>query len=272
MMRFAALILFLCATGSLLPVQPCAAVVKEEFTSYTQRIGKTLIHFDMIPIEGGRFVYSIDGKSVTLTVKRFWIAKSECTWDELDTWLVPPRDMTAEQRLDYFKTHPSHTRPFDLPPDFGRSGYPAVKITAHMAQTYCKFLSNITGRKYRLPTAVEWEFACRAGANQPNAAALKDHAWFADNSDETTQPVMKKNPNAFGLHDILGNVAEWCTTLDGKPDALRGGSYLTKAPDLHCGLREPFHPDWQLTDPKDPKDKWWLSDAPFAGFRVVREE
>jgi hypothetical protein len=71
---------------------------------------------------------------------------------------------------------------------------------------------------------------------------------------------------------MLGNLGEWCFTTDGKPAVLRGGSFLTKANDLHCDHRTPSDPDWQLKDPNDPKSKWWLSDGPFVGFRVIREE
>ena len=71
---------------------------------------------------------------------------------------------------------------------------------------------------------------------------------------------------------MLGNLGEWCTTLDGNPPILRGGSYLTKANELTCGLRIPSAPEWQERDPALPKSKWWLSDGPFAGFRIVREE
>ncbi len=73
------------------------------------------------------------------------------------------------------------------------------------------------------------------------------------------------------MHDILGNVAEWVTGRDGAPVAM-GGSYDDDAKDVTIGSRKFPKPEWNATDPQNPKSKWWLSDAPFIGFRVVCEE
>jgi formylglycine-generating enzyme required for sulfatase activity len=132
-----------------------------------------------------------------------------------------------------------------------------------------------------LPTEEEWEYACRAGATTAffwgaDAAQAKVYGWFADNSAdssgrETTHPVGKLKPNKFGLFDIVGNVGEWCQKSDPKGmGVIRGGSFNDKAFCLRCAARNIEAEDWNDLDPNTPQSIWWLSDADFVGFRIVR--
>ncbi len=66
------------------------------------------------------------------------------------------------------------------------------------------------GYVYTLPTEAQWEYACRAGTSTPHAGDLDALAWYSPNSGNTTHPVATKQPNAWGLYDMNGNVSQWC--------------------------------------------------------------
>jgi formylglycine-generating enzyme required for sulfatase activity len=92
---------------------------------------------------------------------------------------------------------------------------PANNISWYDAHEYVKWLSSLTGQHYRLLTEAEWEYAARAGSTTPYSFEgnlqwqLGENAWYGPNSGGNTNPVGEKKPNAFGLHDMYGNVAEW---------------------------------------------------------------
>jgi formylglycine-generating enzyme required for sulfatase activity len=98
--------------------------------------------------------------------------------------------------------------------------YPADRIAWGDAVRFCEKLSQVReearpGRVYRLPTEAEWEYACRAGSTTAfsfgsDPKLLEQFGWFADNSGQTTHPVGERQPNAWGLYDMHGNVSEWC--------------------------------------------------------------
>jgi formylglycine-generating enzyme required for sulfatase activity len=152
---------------------------------------------------------------------------------------------------------------------------PVTSVSWKEAQEFCLKLSQKEGATYRLPTEAEWEYACRAGvADLPaGRVEVRATAWYADNSEETAHPVGRKRPNAWHLHDMLGNVAEW--TLDvygpyprveqdenptgpaaGLMKVVRGGSWRGFLPALRCAARTGTPESYQL---------------PHVGLRVVRE-
>src|SRR5262249_36634226 len=130
-------------------------------------------------------------------------------------WAEPkPRPFTPSELAADAVTKPS-TPYVDETYGYGRDGYPVLCITHHAAMEYCRWLSARTGKLYRLPTEAEWEWACRAGTTTAysfgdDPGKLDEHAWFDKNSGDTPHKVGTKKPNPWGLHDMHGNIAEWC--------------------------------------------------------------
>ena len=87
---------------------------------------------------------------------------------------------------------------------------PVEGVSWEDAQKFCEAMNGKKdGYRYRLPTEAEWEYAARAGNSSCRYGPLADVAWSRDNSGGKSHPVGEKKPNAFGLHDTLGNVWEW---------------------------------------------------------------
>jgi formylglycine-generating enzyme required for sulfatase activity len=249
-----------------------------------------------------------EGPQHPVTIRPFWMGKTEVTWAEYDLhWQASPGDkkqqIAAEKRGAGTKELDALSRP--TPPyadetfGYGREGMPVISMTHHAAMDYCRWLSQKTGKDYRLPTEAEWEWACRAGSKTAYAfgddpRALGDYAWFADNSEDAPHKVATKKPNAWGLYDMEGNVAEWCLdqyrkdsyatfpldkptlepvllpTSNRYPHVVRGGSWADKAPGLRCAARRASEKSWNVKDPQIPRSIWWLTDGDFIGFRIVR--
>jgi formylglycine-generating enzyme required for sulfatase activity len=116
-------------------------------------------------------------------------------------------ELTQAQWEAVMGYNPSHVKGPDLPVD---------QVSWKQAVAFTRRLNEWAGGEYfRLPTEAEWEYACRAGATTPWAFGadeerLAAHAWYGDNAGGGPHPVGQKQPNPWGLHDMHGNVWEWC--------------------------------------------------------------
>ncbi len=229
------------------------------------------VKVQMLPVPGGTI--KIGTKAVL--VKPFYMARTETPWEAFDVFIAsgapsPSYDQTVFPADAIARPSKSYILP-DL--GWGHNGYPAINLSFTTTEMCCRWLASATGKKYRLPTEAEWEFACRAGAQgviKMDKAQLEKTAWYAGNSETVTHPVGKKLPNKYGLYDMYGNVGEWATDLEGKP-ILCGGTFLDEPSGISPTKRQRWTPKWQETDPQFPKSRWWLADGKFVGFRFVCE-
>ena len=206
--------------------------------------------------DGIELVYVEGIKNDSLTIEGFYIGKFEVTQDQ---W----------QKI--MGNNPSDFK--------GAGNLPVESINWHDVQDYITRLNSATGKNYRLPTDVEWEFAasggtaekfCQGGCDYSGGNDLDKIAWYKSNSGERTQQVGTKAPNELGIHDMTGNVWEWCGNViifnrppdaDGNPQpsieriATRGGSWGSDVPRrLHVANRSGDAPEYK---------------SHYIGFRVV---
>jgi formylglycine-generating enzyme len=226
----------------------------------------------MVPIPSGTFMmgssdYSIDEKPQhRVTVRSYYMGKYP---------------VTQKEYREIMGTNPSN---------FKGDYLPVEQVSWYDAVNYCNRLSlkegltpayTVNGTKvtwnynadgYRLPTEAEWEYACRARTTTPYyiGDSVANAAWYSDNSDGRTHPVGEKQANAWGLHDMLGNVFEWCWDwkksypIDTQPDqkddpsngrVVRGGCWEYSAQSLRFTIRTGH----------DPSVRWATN-----GFRIAR--
>lgn len=247
--------------------QAAPATAAAPASAYREAIPGTLVSFEMVPVPGG--TVTLDGKAIT--VAPFHIGRTEVTWDMYDVFtlrLDAGQDRAAADAI----TRPS--QPYGAPDHgWGHAGFPAISIAPGAAQAFADFVSKTTGKAYRLPTEAEWTLAARLSAgNGPFAPARRDTlAWHRGNASARTHPAGTRAADALGLFDLFGNAAEWVSTADGS-FVTRGGSFRDSADRVGPDARAVQDDSWNERDPQLPKSRWWLSDGPFVGFRLVRTQ
>jgi formylglycine-generating enzyme required for sulfatase activity/mono/diheme cytochrome c family protein len=286
-----------------------------EMKAYKIAITGSEVSFEMVPIPGGEYEMGSpegehgrkpdEGPRHKVKIDPFWMGKLEVTWPEYELFMFPEEEKKKRMMR---KSEPSlhaladavsrPTTPYvEMSFGMGKDGYPAISMTQHAANTYCKWLSAKLSQFYRLPTEAEWEYACRAGTTTAysfgdDVSKLGEYAWYSDNSDFKYQKVGKKKPNPWGLYDMHGNVLEWCldqyspdtykkfegATADNPwvratepyPHSARGGSWDDGPEALRSAARRGSSRQWKQQDPQLPKSIWYHTDAQFLGFRIIR--
>lgn len=310
--------------------------VVNEFKNFTEKIPSSPVSFEMVAITGGTFKMGSpedepfrkadEGPVREVEISPFFMAETEVTWDEYLAFYVQTSvegrstdteglrsEISAGSSADAIS---GATPPYGQPDQgWGMGQRPAISFSYHAAETYCKWLSKVTGKNYRLPTEAEWEYACRAGTSGPyffegdprkfeksgfrarisknDTAVINSYVVYAGNSPTKTQTPDFVKPNPFGIRNMLGNVAEFCSDWY-QPDAyskypegivrdpkgpeageehvVRGGTFMNPAGSLRSAARDYTRTEaWLKTDPQMPKSIWWYSDCFSVGFRVVCE-
>lgn len=219
-----------------------------EFENFVEMIPGTRISFEMVALPGGTFEMgspdneplrnSDEGPVRELTLSRFWMAKTEVTWDEYMAFF---RATSSQGRMEGQAVNQSGTDaisgatpPWGAPDQgWGKGARPAITMSWHAANVYCQWLSQVTGKKYRLPTEAEWEYACRGGTKSPyffegdpkkftsegflkrlkgpDTSFIASSVVYTENSSSKTEEPSFVKPNPFGLLNMSGNVYEFCS-------------------------------------------------------------
>jgi sulfatase modifying factor 1 len=199
---------------------------------YVQRVMLTDVSFRMVYVPAGtlrREGSSVQSGDVSaeVHVSAFWMGETEVTHELWDTFQYswtrrppwPPEVVAAD--LDRLRAaqevEPASYGYFGPPGEASRRDQraPALAVTRHGAREFCRWLTACTGRLYRLPSEIEWEYAARAGTATKyfwgdDASRLAEFAWFGEGDEVVyAHPVAQKQPNPWGLYDVYGNAGEW---------------------------------------------------------------
>jgi formylglycine-generating enzyme required for sulfatase activity len=263
--RLSAAALVLAATPAFVLFVAAQSAPPASAQAYRETIAGTVVSFEMVPVPAG--TVTVDGKSIA--VKAFLIGRTEVTWDMYDVFAL---GLDAQKGASSADAVARPSQPYGAPDyGWGHAGYPVISVAKPAAQAFAEWLSAKTGKKYRLPTEAEWAHAATlATGGKPVADRIDGLAWHRGNANERTHPVAAKTADSFGLFDLFGNAAEWVTTED-DTSVTRGGSFRDTRDSLGPATRAVQDETWNARDPQLPKSRWWLSDGPFVGFRLVRE-
>lgn len=225
-----------------------------------------------VPIPAGEFLMGCEtGRDDERPVHRVFVDAFE-----MAVFQVRNRDWAAFMEATGHSPPPHWNEP-----DFSDSGMPVVAVTGFDAEKYCRWLTGVTGRRYRLPTEAEWERAARGGREgllypwgntPPHEFAEYRERW--EREVRGPLPVGRGTANPYGIFDIGENVHEWCADFydahfyavsparnpagpaRGERRASRGGSWRHHVKVSRCAARSSIPPEFQYAD---------------YGFRVVRD-
>lgn len=232
------------------PYAEAATVTK--FENYTETVPGTVCAINMLAIPGGTFEIgspesepfrkSDEGPVRKVTVSDFFMSEVEVTWTQYWAFFLEtqspgrtsPSKIYANNTREDIDAVSGPTPPYGAPDQgWGRGDRPAITMTHYGAETFCQWLSLKTGRKYRLPTEAEWEYAARGGTVTPyyfegnprkfsaatfknklfgtDTAVISSNVYYAQNSHNRTGLPQDVQANPFGLKNMLGNVMEYCS-------------------------------------------------------------
>ncbi|GGA10926.1 hypothetical protein GCM10008018_65250 [Paenibacillus marchantiophytorum] len=219
---------------------------------------QSYIDYPMIPIQGGAVELRDD------RTKKIWQTN-------IQPFLLAPYPVTAGMYSAITSESACSVE---------RDPMPIVNVSWHEAVIFCNLLSQRVGLKesytiqgediicdweangYRLPSEAEWQYACKAGTTGYRYGEVEQIAWYNENSEGTSHEVGQKQPNPWGLYDMLGNVWEWCwdvydENVYGSYRIFRGGSWAEEARGCGATCRRRSHPTLSIDD---------------LGFRLARSK